>query len=206
MFLKISILVFGRNGELLLLMKDFIDQFQEFSMLDDAAKLDLISVARLQHFKKGEVILPVGNVCRYLYFVNSGLVKIFSSKDGKEFIMRFFSESQICSVFDSFLTKTPANFTIFALEDSFVTLISHTEMETLSRKHPTLDVFFRKVISDTSVRKTKRIQEMLLEDSTWRYQDFIEKNKHLVHRISLGDVAKYLGITQQSLSRIRSQK
>ena len=105
--------MFDRNGELLQLMKDFIDQFQEFSMLDDAAKLDLISVARLQHFKKGEVILPVGNVCRHLYFVNSGLVKIFSFKDGKEFIMRFFSESQICSVYDSFLTKTPANFTIF---------------------------------------------------------------------------------------------
>jgi CRP-like cAMP-binding protein len=187
-------------------MKNFINQFQEFSLLDDAAKLDLISVARLHHFKKGEVIHPVGNVCRHLYFVNKGLVKIFSFKGGKEFIMRFFSESQIFSVFDSFLTKTPANFTIFALEDSSVTLISYNEMETLSRKHPALDIFFRKVISDTSVRKTKRIQEMLLEDSTWRYQDFIEKNKHLVHRISLGDVAKYLGITQQSLSRIRSQK
>ena len=187
-------------------MKDFINQFQEFSLLDDAAKLDLISVARLQNFKKGESILSDGNICRHLYFLNTGLVKVFSFKGGKEFIMRFFSESQICSVYDSFLTKTPANFTIFALEDSLVTLISYTEMETLSRKHHTLDTFFKKVISDTSVRKTKRIQEMLLEDSTWRYQDFMKKNKHIAHRISLGDVAKYLGITQQSLSRIRSQK
>lgn len=76
-------------------MKDYINQFQEFSQLNDAAKLDFISVARLQHFKKGEVILPVGNVCRDLYFLETGLVKIFSFKCDKEFIMRFFSESQI---------------------------------------------------------------------------------------------------------------
>lgn len=74
-------------------------------------------------------------------------------------------------------------------------------METLSRKHQALDTFFKKVISDTTVRKTKRIQEMLLEDSTWRYHDFMKKNKHIAHRLSLGDIAKYLGITQQSLSR-----
>ncbi|MEO5889481.1 MAG: Crp/Fnr family transcriptional regulator [Ferruginibacter sp.] len=186
-------------------MTDFINQFQEFSQLDDVAKLDLISAARSQHFKKGEIILPIGNICRHLYFVNTGLVKIFSNKGGKEFIMRFFSESQIFSVFDSFLTKTPSNFTIIPLEDSFVTMISYTSMETLSRKHPTIESFFRKVISDTTVRKTKRIHEMIGEDSTWRYQNFMEENKHIVHRISLGDIAKFLGITQQSLSRIRSQ-
>ncbi|MEO6685689.1 MAG: Crp/Fnr family transcriptional regulator [Dyadobacter sp.] len=187
-------------------MKDFINQFQEFSLLDDAAKLDLISVARLQNFKKGESILPDGNICRHLYFLNTGLVKVFSFKGGKEFIMRFFSELQIFSVFDSFLTKTPSKFTIVALEDSVVILISYTEIETLSRKHPKIEFFFRKLISDTTVRKTKRIHEMLGEDSTWRYQNFMEENKHIIHRISLGDVAKYLGITQQSLSRIRSQK
>ena len=93
-----------------------------------------------------------------------------------------------------------------ALEDSLVTMISYNDMETLSSKHPTIEFFFRKLISDTSIRKTKRIHEMLGEDSTWRYQNFIEENKHIVHRISLGDVAKFLGITQQSLSRIRSQK
>lgn len=187
-------------------MKDFINQFQEFSGLDDAAKLELIAVSRLRHFKKGEIILPDGNVCHHLYFVNKGLVKVFSIKGGKEFIMRFFSESQIFSVFDSFLMKTPSNFTIIALEDSFVTLISYTEMETLSSRHNAIEIFFRKVISDTTVRKTKRILEMLGEDSTWRYQNFMEENKHIVHRISLGDVTKYLGITQQSLSRIRAQK
>ncbi|MEO5893510.1 MAG: Crp/Fnr family transcriptional regulator, partial [Ferruginibacter sp.] len=159
-------------------MKDFINQFQEFSQLDDAAKLDLITVARLRNFKKGEIILPEGNICRHLYFVNKGLVKIFSFKNDKEFIMRFFSESQIFAVFDSFITKTPSDFTIIALEDSLVTMISHTEMETLSSKHRTIEIFFRKVISDTTVRKTKRIQEMLGEDSTWRYQNFIEENKH----------------------------
>ena len=187
-------------------MKDLINQFQQFSQLDDAAKFDLTSVARSQHFKKGEVILPVGSICRHLYFVEKGLMKIFSVKSGKEFIMCFFAESRIFSVFDSFLTKTPSNFTITALEDSSVTMISLNEIEALSRKHKTVEILFRKVISHTTVLKAKRINEMLGEDSSWRYQNFMEENKHLVHRISLGDIAKFLGITQQSLSRIRSQK
>ena len=187
-------------------MKDFINHFQEFSPLDDAARRDLSLAARSHQFKKGEVVFPAGNICRHLYFVEKGLMKIFSVKSGKELIMCFFAESRIFSVFDSLLTKTPTNSTITALEDSSVTMISLTEMEALSKKHKTVEIFFRKVISHNTVLKAKRIDEMLGESSSWRYQNFMEENKHFAHRISLGDIAKFLGITQQSLSRIRSQK
>ena len=186
-------------------MKNFINHCQEVSLLNELAKADLISIIKVKTIKEGEILLKEGDICRNLYFLNEGLTKIFSINGDKEFIMRFFSESQMFSVFDSFLTKTPSKFTIIALEDSLVSMISYTEMETLSRKHHAIETFFRTVISDTSVRKTKRIYEMLGEDSTKRYQNFMEENKHIVHRISLGDIAKYLGITQQSLSRIRSQ-
>ena len=187
-------------------MKDFIHQCHEISLLDDAAKFDLNAIVKERKYKRGESILYNGDVCRHLYFINSGLVKVYSFKSGKEFIMRFFSESQIFSLFDSYFMRTPSNFAVIAMEDTTISLIGHDDMESLSKKHHTIETFFRKITSDTTVRMTKRIHEMLEEDSTTRYQNFVEENRLIIQRISLGDIARYLGITQQSLSRIRSQK
>jgi CRP/FNR family transcriptional regulator, anaerobic regulatory protein len=187
-------------------MNNLIHQCQEASLLNDAAMFDLDSVVKLRAFKKGESILDEGDICRHLYFINTGLVKVFSFKSGKEFIMRFFSEYQIFSVFDSYFTRTPSKFNVTALEDTIVSLINYVDMESLSGKHHSAETFLRKITADTTVRMTRRISEMLEEDSTTRYQNFVDQNKLIVQRISLGDIARYLGITQQSLSRIRLQK
>lgn len=186
-------------------MKDLIQYGQEISLLNEVATTDLRAIIKVKNIKKGEILLQDGDVCRYLYFMNEGLAKVFSFNGDKEFIMRFFSESQIFSVFDSFLMKTPSEFTVIALEDSLVSLISYDDMESISQKHHAMETFYRKVTSDTTVRMTKRIHAMLEEDSTRRYQNFMDENKHIIQGISLGDIARYLGITQQSLSRIRSQ-
>jgi CRP-like cAMP-binding protein len=186
-------------------MKDLLQYCQELSPLSDLAQTDLNAIIKVKSVRKGEILLEEGDVCSYLYFINEGLAKVFSFSGDKEFIMRFFSESQIFSVFDSFLTKTPSKFTIIALEDSLVSMINYDDMESISQKHHAMETFFRKVTSHTTIRMTKRIHEMLEEDTTRRYQNFMDENKHIAQRISLGDVARYLGITQPSLSRIRSQ-
>lgn len=187
-------------------MKDFIGQCNELSFLDSTSKADLNNVLKVRRFKKGESILYNGDICRHIFFINSGLVKVFSYKEDKEFIMRFFSEDQLFSVFDSYFMKTPSRFTISALENTTVTLIGYEDMARLSERHHAIETFYRKITADTTVRMTKRINEMLEEDTTERYHNFVSENNTILQRISLGDLAKYLGITQQSLSRIRTRK
>jgi CRP-like cAMP-binding protein len=120
--------------------------------------------------------------------------------------MRFFSEHSIFTGLDSYITQTNSDYSIIALEPAETFYISHSDMEFLSRKHHSIETAFRKFVSIASVNMMKRISEMLEENGTTRYNNFVQANDPIMQRISLGDLASYLGITQVSLSRIRSRK
>ncbi len=187
-------------------MTDFIQFCNQFSPLDKTASEQLLENLKTKTVQKGMYLLKPGEVCRNLFFINKGLTKISFNKEDKEFIMRFFSENILFTVFESYLTQTPSNYMISALETTTVTQISHDTMEELCKKQHCMETFFRKLVSIAAVKMSKRISEMLEENATNRYNLFIKENNPILHRINLGDLAKYLGITQQSLSRIRNQK
>jgi CRP/FNR family transcriptional regulator, anaerobic regulatory protein len=187
-------------------MTGFLQYFNQLSPLDSLATDELLKDLKTMTFQKGEYLLRAGEVCKHLFFINEGLAKVFFHKEEKEFIMRFFQENVMFSVFDSFLTQTASNSAIFALEKTTVTVIDYETLMTLCKKHHCIETFFRKLISIATIKMTKRISEMLEENASDAYKQFILENDGLLQRISLGDIAKYLGITQQSLSRIRTQK
>src|SRR5579859_7067921 len=187
-------------------MSEFLQFCNQFSRLDEGAAYDLFTNVKTRTLKEGDSLLKEGEVCKHLFFIHDGLVKMFFSKEDKEFIMRFFSENVLFSAFESYLTQTPSRYRIMALEQTTVTLISYDRMEELCKQHHSMETFFRKLVSIATVKMTKRISEMLEENAADRYNQFIKENSSILQRISLGDLAKYLGITQQSLSRIRAQK
>jgi signal-transduction protein with cAMP-binding, CBS, and nucleotidyltransferase domain len=187
-------------------MTDFIQFCEQFSSLDDDALSELSQAAATKKYKKGQHLLNKNRTCKHLFYIHKGLVKIFFMDGEKEFVMRFFAENVMFSVFESYLTQTPSKFMLIALEDTTVTLIAHEAMEDLCRKHHSIETFFRKLLSIACVKMTKRISQMLEGDAQKRYDLFVQENNSLLQRISFGDIAKYVGITQQSLSRIRARK
>jgi len=187
-------------------MTDFIQFCEQFSPLDDKALSDLSQAATTKKFKKGQYMLNRNRTCKHIYYINQGLAKICFVDGEKEFVMRFFADNVMFSVFESYLTQTPSKFSLVALENTTVTLIPHQAMEDLCKKHHSLETFFRKLLSIACVKMTRRISQMLEGDAQKRYDLFVKENKTLVQRISFGDIAKYVGITQQSLSRIRARK
>jgi CRP-like cAMP-binding protein len=187
-------------------MADFIQFCNQFSPLKDEVAEELFQKSKIKVFKKGELLLQPGKVCRHLFFINEGFAKIFFFSDDKEFIMRFFPENVLFTAFASYLTQTPSNYIIMALEPTTVTLIRQGDMEELCKKYHCMETFFRKLVSIASVKMTKRISEMLEKNAATSYKQFVKENSEILQKISLGDLAKYLGITQQSLSRIRTQK
>jgi CRP-like cAMP-binding protein len=186
-------------------MATFPDYLNQFPYLHDLAKEELLAMTKTKTFKKGEYLLSNGKVCRHLFFINEGLAKIYTIKDDKEFIMRFFHENLLFTAFDSYLTKSPTHFNIVALEATTVTVIDQDTMDELCQKHHCMETYFRNLVSKATLIMMKRIGTMLEENATERYHQFIKENNSILQRISLGDLAKYLGITQQSLSRIRAQ-
>lgn len=187
-------------------MTDFLNTLNALSPLSEDAVNDFVSELTTKTFDKGDLILKSGNVCAQLYFLNKGLIKLFFQKEEKEFIMRFFSENSIFTGLDSYITQAPSDYSIMALETTTVTYISKTRMELLCKKHHCVETAFRKFISIAALNMMKRVSEMLEENGTTRYNNFVKENASILQRISLGDLAGYLGITKVSLSRIRAKK
>ena len=186
-------------------MSEFLKHCNQLSRLDEEATHDLLRSVTGKSVRKGDYLLKAGEVCRHLFFVEEGLLKTFFTGEDKEFIMRFFPENWLFTVLDSFVSQSPSTYMIIALEPTNLTCISHEKLEELCKKHHCIERFYRKLVSFASINMMKRISEMLEENATERYKHFVENNRELTQRISLGDLSSYLGITQVSLSRIRAK-
>lgn len=187
-------------------MTTFIQFAQKLEPLHKEAANDLLSHLKTKKIEKGHFLLRSGDICRKIIFIDEGLVKTCFYKEDKELIMRFFAENSMLSVLDSYIQQKPSKFTILALEPTTITYINRADLEALCKKHHCIETFFRKLLSMATVKMMSRISEMLEEKATERYHNFVNENNHLLQRISLGDLANYLGITQVQLSRIRAKK
>lgn len=187
-------------------MIDFVSTFKNLSNFSEEATDDLYNCLSTKSYAKGDLLLRNGETCKKLYFIDEGLAKTYFAKEDKEFIMRFFPEHTFLTVIDSFTNQTRSTYDIMALERTTITYINHTDLELLCKKHHSIETAFRKLLAFAVTNMMKRISEMLEESATERYDHFLRDHGHLLQRISLGDLANYLGITQVSLSRIRAGK
>jgi CRP-like cAMP-binding protein len=185
---------------------NFIPFCHTLTKLDDLAAIAIQDCLKHKVVAKGDYLLKHGEICRYFFFIEKGLVKTCFTNGDKEFIMRFFNEGSICTQLESYITQTPSLYAIIALEETTITYIDYKLFEQLCAQHHAAETLYRKFVSMASINMMRRISEMLEENATARYANFVNENKHLLQRISLGDLAAYIGITQVSLSRIRAKK
>lgn len=157
-------------------------------------------------FRKGDFLIREGQLCQYIYFIKKGMVKVSSFNDEREFIMRFFPEGMFVTAMDSFTNQTPSHFQIKALEDGIALMLHRDKMEGLCKNNHEFETIIRKWLQWAASQMVSRLGVMLENDAAMRYKIFVESNETLMQRISLGDLANYLGITQASLSKIRAKK
>jgi len=187
-------------------MAGFITYCNKISPLPQEVTKEIVSKLKSKTFVKGDFINKQGQLCRDLFFIEKGLVKHYYHSKNRIFILRFFPENNLFTILDSYINQTPAEFITIALEDTTLTYLDYYDVEELCRNHHSFETFMRKYISFAASNILKRNKEMLEDDATERYNGFVKENGHLLQRISLGDIASYLGISQVSLSRIRAKK
>lgn len=187
-------------------MSDFIKYLNKVSPLSKAAEEDLLPRLKSKSFSKGQIINKEGQICKNLYFIDNGLVKHYYHQKERVFILRFFSEGNFFTVLDSFVNQTPSQFTTITLEETKASTIDYSDFEEMCRKHHSFETIARKIFTAAAVVNLKRIKEMFDTDAAELYKEFIHENPHLLQRISLGDTASYIGISQVTLSRIRAKK
>lgn len=120
--------------------------------------------------------------------------------------MRFFCDNRFVTISDCFLKNIPADYSTIALENTTLIYLEYDNLENLCAKHHSFERFIRIIISNMAIMSIERLKTMLHLNATQRYDEFISEYGHLQQRISLGDTASFLGVSQVSLSRIRSKK
>ena len=187
-------------------MNNFIKQVDLISSLSDEAKEDLSNNLKKRVFEKGDIVNRKGRISRHLYFIESGLLKHYYYHNGNQFILRFFCDNRFVTISDCFLKNIPADYSTIALENTTLIYLEYDNLENLCAKHHSFERFIRIIISNMAIMSIERLKTMLHLNATQRYDEFISEYGHLQQRISLGDTASFLGVSQVSLSRIRSKK
>lgn len=156
-------------------------------------------------FRKGEYILSEVQVCKNLYFVNSGLARSYLLQDSKEYIRQFAAENDFLVDLGSFLSQTKSSFYLQAIEDTDTLQISFEDLNCLFNS----SFYFMKLgklIADRStINLIKRSVSLVKDDAKHRYLYFIKERPTLTQRVPQFMIASYLGITPESLSRIRKE-
>ncbi len=187
-------------------MSEFLKYVNQLSPLSAEATQALLACIETVSYSKGEVIHQEGKLCKHLFFVESGLAKHQYFQEGSQFIFRFFEETQFFIATDCFFDNLPASYTTVALEDAVISYLKYEDFERLCSAHHSFETFARKFVSVVAYTAISNLKGLLYLDATARYAKFLKEYGHLQQRISLGDTAAFLGISQVSLSRIRSKK
>ena len=157
-------------------------------------------------FRKRQYILQEGNVCTQFYFVVRGCLRMYKIDDkGNTHILQFAAENYWINDLGSFHGLKPSALNIDALEDTVVLQISHDDLISLYLQAPKFDRIFRVLLENSFIRLQERLLQNISSTAEERYQTFLEIYPHLVSRLSQVQIASFLGITPEFLSRLRNR-
>lgn len=166
----------------------------------------LQEIASIKTLGKGAFLHKPNKVCEHTYFVKTGLVRIYYRKEEKEITDNFSAEGEWITSIYSFMKNVPDNCYIETLEKSELIAINILQLEKCFQDFPEMERFGRILISNYFVQQSERIISMQFHTAKEKYQFFCKTSKNKLARLPLGMVASYLGISQETLSRIRAEK
>jgi len=151
-------------------------------------------------------LLSEGKTCRHLYFLEQGALRGFYNLEGKEITHWFSFAPEFVTSFHSFITQQPAVESIQCLEGSVLWSISKENATLLMNRFHEIERLVRIVYETYYIRLEERFVNAQFKTATERYQQLLEQTPHFLERVPLGHIASYLGISQETLSRIRSRR
>ena len=165
---------------------------------------DILSYFEKEHVPKNQVLIKESQVCKKLYFIEEGLGRSYYRKDdGKEITQWFFGVGKFMSSADSFFNQTPSLYYLEVLEDSVLYSISYENMERLLAKYHNMEKFIRLLSIEMFAKFVHKLNAIQFQTARERYDFMISEFPDISHRVPLGHIASYLGMTQETLSRIR---
>lgn len=161
---------------------------------------------KVRKVPKGSILLSEGEICKDTFFVNKGLLRMYSiDKNGKEHILHFAPENWILVDRSSLYLNQPSNYYIDAVEETDILVLSPEYFEFLGEKEPSVYSRQNILLHNHISSLQKRITQFLGATAEERYLDFIKTYPSIFERVPQWMVASYLGVTPESLSRVRKE-
>lgn len=181
---------------------------QSFHLLPEEVLNELLTKLTLLELPTNTFLLKEGKTCEDIWFIEKGLVRHFYIDDkGRERNTWFSAENSITTEITSLLNKLPSNESIQLLENAIIYKLKYSDITELLNKHHQFCIWYIKIIEHFHFKQTdRRINELQFLDATERYNELLLHNPTFIQRISLGNIASYLNITQETLSRIRAKR
>lgn len=175
-------------------------------VLDDSEKAVLQQLFKPRKFRKGQYILQQGDAVKYETLVTKGITRTYSvSEKGQEHVISFGPEEWWVGDLYSFFTGEPGIYNIDCLEETEVLQITRAGIDELCLRVPKMNIYYRDLYRNSVIAFNKRLRSTLEKTALERYEEFQQNYPHIEQRVPNHQIAAFLGITPQSLSRIRRQ-
>jgi CRP-like cAMP-binding protein len=186
-------------------MENFFDVISALAPLSTDSQQALAAILKKHELRKGHILVHQNSVCNHLYFVERGLTRTYYYNDGKDVTDWISPENTFACSIVSYISRKPDRRQIELLEPSVLWSLQYYEAEQLCAKHHDIEHMIRLLVSSGLIQLQQRFDDLHFATALQRYQTLMTENPSLIQRVPLGMIASYLGITQETLSRIRSQ-
>jgi len=181
--------------------------FNSIYPLSDEIRAAIISNSYILNIKKRGKLLSAGERSNTIYFIVKGAIRIYYlDRKGKETNTWFLLDNELVISIFSFYTGQPSFEYIETLEDCILISLKREDLEALYLEHMEFNFLGRKLTESYHMHNEIRANELRMLNARERHENLLDRNPQLFQRVSLGHIASYLGISQETLSRIRQQK
>ncbi len=183
----------------------FINFLKQFGELPDIAVAAIDTKVQRMELPKKHILLKKGKVCNFLYFIEKGLARNFFEEDNKELTNDIILEGEILVSFSSFISRKPSLETIELLEDGVLCAIHYDDLQNLYQQFPIMERTGRMIAEHHYNSLAMKSYRLKFSNSSERYQYLFDNKIEIVKRVPIGIIASYLGMSIETLSRIRGK-
>lgn len=186
-------------------MKIYIDKITHLiENLDEDTLLSLEAVSKSKVFSKGDYLLKAESVCSKSYWVESGIIRKFYLHNDKEITTEFYFKDDLATSYDSYTLQKPSREYIQALTDTIVNVTDYADFQNIKKAHPQLQELDFLMTEYYALWLEEKVFELYTQNATQRYQTLLTKSPHIIQQVQLTQIASYLNVSLETLSRIRA--